>query len=589
MTSFDAWIVAQLRSNRSVSGDDLTLVSPSLRPVADELAGLDASERDDVWRRFLADRTDREALIQAVADADPDGPRPEQTDPADDWGPIRLGTLPEADPFPVNVLPLAAANLVDEASGAIGCPPDFVAVAVLATAAGTIGRSISLRLKSDYFAASSMYVALIGPPSDGKSPALRVACSAVRKIDETLQAHHEQEMDHWRNEQETAKGYGKKAKQTAPPHPARIDIDDATMEALPSILADNPRGLIFIKDELSALMLGMNQFKGGKGSDRQFLLSAWSGKPVKIDRVKHAANIPTRVHHPCLTIIGAMTPDLIASIADPAGRDDGFPDRFLFAYPDTRPIPPWTDRGVEDATRDAWGELVARLWQRPLNVKEGHPVPHVATLAGSARDAWTEAYNRHGEEMNASGFPAKLRGPWGKLGEYAGRLVLILACLDHASDPTTDPDAIPTITPQVVRDAWRVVAYFKAHARRVHAVLKAKSGLGSDDVQALLGWIGRNGKFVFSTRDVNRNFNRFKDDEAALSDALKWLTDRNLIRPQSQTDRPQGKTGRRNSPGYEVHPTFHSSPHFRRFRQNSASEGDIVGIGGNAVESEGLL
>ena len=578
MTPLDAWLIARLRANLPISSEDQSLVSEAFCPLVNRLASLAVDRRDDAWEGFLVGRSDAQDLMQAVINADTDRPPPEPTeddaDTNDGWGPIRLGTLPPAVPFPVEVLPLVARRLVVESAESIGCPPDFVAVAMIAAAAGVIGRSVSLRLKGDYFAASSLFAALIGPPSDGKSPALRVACTAVRRIDETLQSQHEQAMDCWQKQQEAVGSDGKKAKPTLPPRPQRIDIDDATMEAMPSLLADNSRGLIFVKDELSALMLGMNQYKGGKGSDRQFLLSAWSGKAIKIDRVKHSG-IPVRVPHPCLTIIGAMTPDLIASIGDPEGREDGFVDRFLFSYPEVRPVPSWNDRGVDDATLDEWAVLVARLWTRDLNFKEGRSIPHVASLTGQARIAWSEAYDSHTNEMNVSDFPGRLRGPWGKLGEYAGRLVLILACLDHAADPFADPNAVPAITPQIVRDAWQVVAYHKAHVRRVRASLGGGHRLGSDEVQVLLGWIRRGKRQSFSTSEVTKDLTRFRDDRAALEDALGWLTSKNIVRPQKETPRDSSKSGRKPAPRYDVNPATLKLPENRKNRVNGGSGYDF--------------
>ena len=42
-----------------------------------------------------------------------------------------------------------------------------------------------------------------------------------------------------------------KEKEARPPRPRRIDVDDITMESIPLILADNPRGLIMVRDECS--------------------------------------------------------------------------------------------------------------------------------------------------------------------------------------------------------------------------------------------------------------------------------------------------------------------------------------------------
>ncbi len=600
MTPFDAWVVARLRSDQPVEGDDLGIVSEAFRPLANRLHGMDADRRDDSWQGFLEGRNgDTDAIIRAVVDADPNGPRPEPSDSEDEaddgWGPIRFASLPTVDPFPLGVLPPAARDLVVEGSEAIGCQPDFLAVSVLVAASGTIGRSVSLLLKADYFASSSLFVACVGPPSDGKSPAIQKACSAVRKIDEALKADHDRAMDCWQVEQNAVGSMGKKPKPTAPPRPGRIDLDDITMEALPLILADNPRGLVLVKDELAGLMLGLNQYKGGKGSDRQTLLSVWSGKAIKRDRVSHEANIPIRCPHPCLSIVGAMTPDMLGSMADAQGRADGFLDRFLFAYPESRPISGWTDRGIDDATIDEWSALVARLWERPLNVVEGRSVPHVARLEGEALSCWNHHYNLHAVEMNSADFSPNLRGPWGKIGEYAGRFVLVLACLDHASDPTADPTEAPQVSPQTVIDAWALVSYFKSHLIRVHAAMGGKAANVGGDVQALLGWIKRGRKEGFSIRDAKREVRRFKDDPAALQDALDWMTRRNIIRPCQTTENEKSgsepksasRRGRKPLAKYQVNPAFWEMSRNRQNRQNSERFNDFGNSGNSATFPDG--
>ena len=48
-------------------------------------------------------------------------------------------------------------------------------------------------------------------------------------------------------------------------------------------------------------------------------------------------------------------------------------------------------------------------------------MPHVAYFTPDGKARWEERYNAHSAEMNAADFPPFLRGPWGKLREYAGR------------------------------------------------------------------------------------------------------------------------------------------------------------------------
>ena len=56
----------------------------------------------------------------------------------------------------------------------------------------------------------------------------------------------------------------------------RTVVEDATVEALYSVLEENPRGVLDIEDELSGWVRRMDQYKGGKGADRQFFLGVWS-------------------------------------------------------------------------------------------------------------------------------------------------------------------------------------------------------------------------------------------------------------------------------------------------------------------------
>jgi hypothetical protein len=366
----------------------------------------------------------------------PPGPPP--------WPPLRSAELPAVEPFPIDVLPPPAARLVREGAAAIGCPPDFLGVPALVIAAGAIGRSASLRLRPNYFASTMLFAACVGPPSDGKTPALEAAAAGVRRIDEALAAEYAADCERWEQLASQAALGSKKPKPPPRPKPRRIDVDDMTMEVLPLLLADNPRGLVMIRDELTEFLLGMNQYKaGGKGSDRSIALKLWSGKALKKDRVNHADRAPVRCPHPCISIVGGITPDMLREMADPRGRADGFLDRFLFAYPDPMPVADWTDQGIPDDVQDDWCAMVVRLWSRPLTMKDGRPVPHVVRFTRPGMDRWRKHYDAHAREMNAPGFPAPQRGAWGKFRELAGRLVLVLVLIGQASDPTANSDAVP--------------------------------------------------------------------------------------------------------------------------------------------------
>jgi hypothetical protein len=189
-----------------------------------------------------------------------------------------------------------------------------------------------------------------------------------------------------------------------------------------------------------------------------------------------------------------------------------------------------------------------------MNFKEGRGVPHVAFFTHEAKAEWMRHFNAHASEMNGSHFPPSLRGPWGKLREYAGRLTLILACLDNAADPTANPNAVPVVDPRTVRNAWRLVSYFKSHARRVYSAIGFGSGVGGGSVvKAIVAWVRDGRRSEFSERDIKQA--RRWIEEAELADALNYLVMRNAIRPREAPAAGRG-AGRPASPIYDVNPAL---------------------------------
>ena len=102
--------------------------------------------------------------------------------------------------------------------------------------------------------------------------------------------------------------------------------------------------MLVYRDELTGLVASLNQYKGGKGGDKQFWLTPWSSQDYTVNR---KGKEPLRIERPFLSVIGNIPPDMLGDLADRRGREDGFIDRILFAYPDPVTVK-WTDE-VPDA------------------------------------------------------------------------------------------------------------------------------------------------------------------------------------------------------------------------------------------------
>ena len=507
--------------------------------------------RSLIVNAFLNGRPDGDAIRTAMSNVKPTDPAPPAgpSDPADGWEPIRLGELPPAEPFPLDVLPLPALHLAEAAAESIGCPVDYPAVAILAAASGIIGRSACLLIKPGYFVSASLYAALVGSPSSGKSPALRAALAPAHAI--AVKLH-----DEWRPKMDAWKAIAKQADRGEEPSLARLVTSDPTTEALGPILAKNPRGLIVAPDEMTKWVMSMDQYRNGKGGDRPFYLSAWNGEPVYIDRAKNMRE-PIVVPHPFLTVIGGMTPDMLSTLPEGRGRDDGFIARLLFAYPD-RLARRYSEQGIPDDVAADWERVAESLWSRNMRELDGRPSPRVVRLTPEAAREWVAWCQAHYAEQEADDFLDSLEGPWGKLEAYLARLALVLHLMDLASDPTPKlrpRDDPPELPKRIIEAAARLVAYFKANALRVHAAMGGKADDGGEDVRPLVRWIRRNALTAFSVRDITQSMRRFRDDPARLDAALGWMDDRHIIRPRGKPAAgPKG--GRPHTVVYDVSPRF---------------------------------
>lgn len=475
----------------------------------------------------------------------------------DGWPALRIGELPPSKEFPVDVLPAILADFAAAVAKAVGCNVSLVVLAMLAVAAGVIGRTVRLRLNSRRYESASLYVANVARPGDGKSPALGYVVAPLDAIEKALRAEFQAaKQAHKERLADLPKGDPR----PDPPVPRRLMLDDTTVEAMFRTLSRNERGLLVCQDELASLILGANQYRsGGKGNDVAHFCKLWTGARTTIDRVSNENQEPVVIPHPCVSIVGNLTPSSLPALAGTRGSD-GFLDRWLFTYPDRLPRPRAAERGqVGEEDAGDWEAVVQRLWQRPLRDYGGHDGPYVVGFTDPGRAEFDRLYDNLIDEVNDPAFADELRGPWMKMETYASRLALVLALVRHAADPTDDWERLPAIDPLIARDAWGLVDFLKNQHLRVRAALEGK-GLGAapEGARLILRWLRNHRPGEFNEGDLTRDMQPLRKDRAILEDGLKWLTDKHAIRHAPPAERPEGTRGRRPSPRWLVHPDLGS-------------------------------
>jgi hypothetical protein len=335
-------------------------------------------------------------------------------------------------------------------------------------------------------------------------------------------------------------------------------MQDATWEATVPVLAQNARGVLGLHDELLTLILGMNQYENGRGSDRANFNAAWSGAAILVDRKSHEFHAPIRVPHPRLSVVGNMPSDLIRQMIHPGG-DDGFLDRWLIVWPDPRPRPRSSERGhVSDAATAAWKATIDALWSRQMRVHEGRVCPHVLRFTGNGRREYDRLYDGHVDEVNAGDFSDSLRGGWSKLETYSGRFALDLALLWHAVDPTADHSILPGVTTREATDSWRLINYFKVQCRRARAFLEGRGEAAMPDgARWATNWIRNHpGVTTFTRSDLSQTYAPSRGYHATdLEDGLAWLESRHAIR-RVRYPGERLSPGRKPAPSWKIHPDF---------------------------------
>jgi uncharacterized protein DUF3987 len=396
--------------------------------------------------------------------------------------------LPAVQSFPTAAMPERCRSLIREASTAIGCPAELIAVPMLTVLGAAIGNSRVLKLKEGWEESSSIFAAVIADPGEKKTPAYKVAIEPAAKKQAALRKSYQDKLDEYKSELRAYKVDEKTSARNdlpAPPPPQqpsleRTIVEDTTVEALAVVLEGTPRGVLAGRDELAGWVRSMDQYKqGGRGADRQFWLSAWSNSYVAVDRKSRGE--PLILTRPHVSVFGSIQPGVLPEIG--AGREDGLLDRFIFAYPDPM-ASRWTDDEISPDTRDQYRRLYDNLRGRHMPEDDhGDPDPIRIHFSSDAKAVFIDAVNALREEMEAPGFPVRLKGPWSKLEAYLARISLILA-LARAADTA----AAERVEDKDVLCAVALVGYFKAMARRVHGGLHApqEDDLLAGDVGAFL-------------------------------------------------------------------------------------------------------
>jgi hypothetical protein len=166
-------------------------------------------------------------------------------------------------------------------------------------------------------------------------------------------------------------------------------ISDTTIEGLAEAFESNPRGLLITQDELAGLILGLNQYKGKQGNDREHILELFNCKPWKINR-KLGCKI---INSTGATIIGGIQTNILPRVFKSDAFQDGLLPRFLLLQLDDG-SKKFTRQGVRKEDMANWNSLIVKCYEIPIDLDENEFVkPIILRLNDKAMDIWEGFYN----------------------------------------------------------------------------------------------------------------------------------------------------------------------------------------------------
>jgi hypothetical protein len=336
-------------------------------------------------------------------------------------------------PYPIDVFPQYVQDIINAVKEAVGCSRNLVIAPVISAVARAVASVWSTQEMTQAGSQRScIYGVTVSEPGTGKGPAARYVLRETYRHDKTLDDR-------------------------APL--ARAVVGDLTVEGLRRTLvaAEQTKevgGTLVHADELTGLIGGMDQFKGGKGNDRQFFLSAWDAVPLP--PVIRAGSVHQRIERPSLCILGNISPDRLYCLDDKRNKGDGFIARFLFHLGD-----PWRPREIAsfEETLLPLDDPRQVAWDRALQRLHAFVGPVTLRLSPEAKQAWVDGLNRHARVRQERQLCGEMAQVWSKFPVQAARLMIVLHAMQVASSDDMNPQETP-VSAETVRNAWRLADYY---------------------------------------------------------------------------------------------------------------------------------
>lgn len=344
----------------------------------------------------------------------------------------------------------------------IGVAPAGMLFTLLPTVASLckVGTRLELIEATDFYALPILYTGLVAESGSAKSPSQKTILKPLF----ALQADADEDFKYSMSEYEKAKAAYRPGGDDSPPaEPTAHEYytSDVTREGLALLQSRQPdRGILGYLDELSAVVSQQGQYKGGKGSDREALLSGKDGSPIKVNR---ASGKRISVAQSAYSITGTTQPSTLKDLMGDMSDGTGQWARFLWCI-----LPLQSSPYPENAARYDISEMLTALYCRVRDLP-----PETYRMSAEARRLYIGWYNEL-DRLKMEEPKGALRAVYQKMKGDTG----VLALLGHITNSSlaVGQTPEPIVSEQAMKNAITLSKFCISQVKLIHAMGDESSG-----------------------------------------------------------------------------------------------------------------
>jgi hypothetical protein len=363
------------------------------------------------------------------------------------------------------------ARLLIDTANAMPTAPEFLFTTLLATAASQVGSAAQVIVKPSgkYTQPLVMWTGIVAESGSVKTPAQRVIIDPLVQLEAEAFERYQIEAAEYNKLQTRRKGkkQDEDSQEESPTAPIRQRYltKDSTLETLQRIHSENPRGLLYYRDELAGLFKARNQYRGGLGADEEQELDQFNGSAIIYDRSEKSVCLPKSA----ISRTGSIQWEVLAGMMGDHNDYNGNFARWLFCAAkspkrylrlvgeNTAP-----DTGISEALRQLYIKLAL--------------VPEQDYFLSTEAAVFFEAWQHSLVDAQVTEESYGLRVVYAKIEAYTARLALWLHIVNAVLTGETPSQVISGDT---MSKAIELAAYFLWQHKLVHAQNSPESGLMS--------------------------------------------------------------------------------------------------------------